>query len=239
MANYVISDIHGHYDYYLKMLEKIRFSEEDMLYILGDVVDRGPHPVKVLQDLMRRPNVCCLAGNHEEMFCDCMKTLLKEITEESIAGMDENTLEMLLSWQMNGSAPTTKEFQKLSRSEQREIFEFVSEFDVYEEVHTAMGEFLLVHAGLSNFEPDKEIWEYELQELIWTRPDYQRTYFRDKFIVTGHTPTLLIEENPRKGFIYKSHNNIAIDCGCGITGGRLGCLRLDDLKEFYVEEKDL
>lgn len=37
---YVISDIHGCYDKYIKMLEKIRFSSEDTLYVLGDVLDR-------------------------------------------------------------------------------------------------------------------------------------------------------------------------------------------------------
>ena len=239
MANYVISDIHGHYDYYLKMLEKINFSDSEMLYILGDVVDRGPHPVKILQDLMKRSNVCCIAGNHEVMFCECMKTLLQEITEESIADIDEEEIEKLINWQQNGSATTTDEFHKLSRSEQKEIAEFVSEFEVYEEVHTAMGKFLLVHAGLGNFEPDKELWEYELDELVWKRPDYGKKYFEDIFIVSGHTPTLFIKENPRKGFIYQSHNNIVIDCGCGIPYGRLGCLRLDDMKEFYVEAEEV
>ena len=28
-----------------KMLEKIHFSDNDMLYIIGDVVDRGPRPI--------------------------------------------------------------------------------------------------------------------------------------------------------------------------------------------------
>lgn len=30
-------------------------------------------------------------------------------------------------------------------------------------------------------------------------------------------------------------HHIAIDCGCSFPGGRLGCLRLEDMKEFYVE----
>ncbi len=45
---YVMSDIHGEYDKYIKMLELINFSDEDELYILGDIVDRGKEPVKVL-----------------------------------------------------------------------------------------------------------------------------------------------------------------------------------------------
>ena len=39
---YVMSDIHGCYEKYRQMLDLIRFCEEDTLYILGDVVDRGP-----------------------------------------------------------------------------------------------------------------------------------------------------------------------------------------------------
>lgn len=36
-----------------------------------------------------------------------------------------------------------------------------------------------------------------------------------------------------KGRIYKNNNHIAIDCGA-VFGGRLGCLCLDTMKEFYV-----
>lgn len=47
---YIISDIHGCYDQYRALLKKIHFSDTDELYVLGDVVDRGPEPIKVLQD---------------------------------------------------------------------------------------------------------------------------------------------------------------------------------------------
>ena len=49
---YVMSDIHGCYDKYKKMLEKIALSEEDTLYLLGDVVDRGEHGMKILLDIL-------------------------------------------------------------------------------------------------------------------------------------------------------------------------------------------
>lgn len=60
----------------------------------------------------------------------------------------------------------------------------------------------------------------------------------DKYVITGHTPTMAIKENPRPGYIYRGNNHIAIDCGCCFKGGRLGCLRLDDMEEFYVETKE-
>ena len=42
MSIYAISDIHGCYDMFLEMLDKIQFDEtRDTLYILGDIMDRG------------------------------------------------------------------------------------------------------------------------------------------------------------------------------------------------------
>lgn len=54
---YVMSDIHGMYEKYEKMLKQIDLSEKDTLYVLGDIVDRGSGSMKVLQDMMRRANV--------------------------------------------------------------------------------------------------------------------------------------------------------------------------------------
>ena len=54
MATYCMSDIHGNYEGYQKLLEKIHFSDLDVLYVLGDVVDRGKASMKVLQDMMMR-----------------------------------------------------------------------------------------------------------------------------------------------------------------------------------------
>ncbi len=54
---YIIADIHGCYNEYINLLKKIKFTDKDTLYILGDVVDRGPEPIKILQDMMKRKNV--------------------------------------------------------------------------------------------------------------------------------------------------------------------------------------
>lgn len=80
---YIVSDIHGCYGQYLALLDKIHFSGEDELYVLGDVVDRGPEPIKTLQDMMRRPNVVFILGNHDFIMYSLMKTLAVEITEEN------------------------------------------------------------------------------------------------------------------------------------------------------------
>ena len=45
---YVMSDIHGEYNRYKAMLEKIQFSDNDTMYIIGDVIDRKPGGVDIL-----------------------------------------------------------------------------------------------------------------------------------------------------------------------------------------------
>ncbi len=81
MSTYVMSDLHGNYKAYKDMLEKIEFSNADTLFILGDILDRGPHPIKIILDVMNRPNVEVLAGNHCMMALECMSFLMREVED--------------------------------------------------------------------------------------------------------------------------------------------------------------
>ena len=56
MGTYVISDIHGCFDDFQKMLEIIDFSGEDELILAGDYLDRGPKSTQMLRWLMDRPS---------------------------------------------------------------------------------------------------------------------------------------------------------------------------------------
>ncbi|MCR4611248.1 MAG: serine/threonine protein phosphatase [Lachnospiraceae bacterium] len=233
MATYVMSDIHGQYDMFMELLDIIEFNENDMLYVLGDVVDRGPNPIKTLKKLMEMPNVICLVGNHELMAIECFDFLMKEITDTSIAELDDKMLENLITWDYNGSQPTIEEFRKLKIEERQDIIDFIKDFRIYEEVTVNNKDYLLVHAGLGNYSPEKEIEDYSLHELLWMRPDYNIKHLDDTYIVTGHTPTQVIDDNPNPGFIYRNKNNIVIDCGAFALGGRLAALCLDTGEEFY------
>ncbi len=236
MATYVMADIHGEYDMFMELLEKIKLKESDTLYILGDVLDRGPHPIKVLLKLMEMPNAVCILGNHELMALECLEFLCKEITEESIAGMSPEIIDNLLCWQGNGSTTTTDEFHKLDGEMQKEVIEFIKEFLIYEKLAVNGRNYLLVHAGLGNFSREKGMENYSLQELVWDRADYKVQYFDDIYVVTGHTPTQIIRGNPKPGYIYRANNHIAIDCGACFPGGRLAAICLDTGEEFYSRE---
>ena len=234
MATYAISDIHGEYDMFLELLERIKLKDTDTLYILGDILDRGPHPVKVLQKLMEMPNAICLVGNHELMALECLEFLCKEITEESIDEMDPRMIGNLLSWQGNGSVTTTDEFHKLDREAREDVIEFLRELLIYEELTVNGKDYLLVHGGLGNYSPEKQIEDYSLEELVWDRADYETQYFDDVYVVTGHTPTQFIQGNPKPGYIYRKNNHITIDCQCYAPGGRLAAICLDTGEEFYT-----
>lgn len=234
MATYVVGDIHGEYGTFMDLLEQIQLKETDTLYVLGDILDRGPHPIKVLLKLMEMPNVICLVGNHELMALECLEFLMKEITDVSIDEIDSETLNNLVSWQYNGSKTTIDEFRSLSREMQQEVLYFIKEFSIYEEISVNGKDYLLVHGGLGNYWPGKDIDEYSLKELVWDRAEYDIPYFEDVYVVTGHTPTQEIIGNPRPGYIYQKNNHIAMDCGCNRPDGRLAVLCLDTGEEFYA-----
>lgn len=236
IATYVISDIHGQYDMFIELLDKIDLKEDDTLYILGDIIDRGPHPIKTLRKIMEMPNVICIVGNHEVMAIECLEFLMREITDDSIAAFGEDIMANLMTWRLNGCSTTIDEFAELDDETKHAVIDFMKEFLIYEEVTAGDKDYLLVHAGLGNFLPEKDIEEYTLYELIWDRADYDFQYFDDKYVVTGHTPTQIIEENPAPGYIYKDNNHIAIDCGASMPGGRLAAICLDTGEEYYSSQ---
>lgn len=72
----------------------------------------------------------------------------------------------------------SKKFLQCDKTTQREILAFISELDVYDEIEVAGKTFILVHAGLGDFSPEKQLWEYELNELVWDRPVMKKCIFR-------------------------------------------------------------
>ena len=246
---YVIADIHGCYAEYRELLEQIGFSDADTLYVLGDAVDRGPEPVRVLQDLMMRPNAFLICGNHEYMMLKVVKKLAVEITEENAATqVGEDELWDFTYWMKDGGGTTCRQFTALPREEQEDIIDYVEDAELYVRVAAGGRRYVLVHAGLGNapagkerspgyFDEDLDIDALTPADLLMTRPDYGRRYFRDPntFLVTGHTPTVNIRADGQP-LVYEENGHIAIDCGC-VFGGRLAALRLDDGAVFYVDAK--
>lgn len=231
MATYLMSDIHGEYGKFIAMLKLINFTDDDTLYILGDILDRGPEPIKILKELSFRSNIFCLLGNHELMAIDVLENLLVEIKEENCeTHIDASIINKLIEYQSNGGDITLKQFKELPHEERFDLLDYLKEFELYDIVDVGDKTFILLHTG--NINPNKALSEHSVEELTFIRADYDKQVFTDEsvYIVCGHTPTLAITGKPE---IYHKNNFINIDCGATFSG-RMACLRLDDLKEFYI-----
>ena len=108
------------------------------------------------------------------------------------------------------------------------IIHFLSTLPDHFDVEVGDRKFHLVHAMPSD-DPDDRIWRRP-------KPD-DPPYFEDRIAVVGHTPTCYMSGDMESPFaIWHGNGLIDIDCGCGNKTElrRLACLRLDDLKEFYI-----
>lgn len=69
---------------------------------------------------------------------------------------------------------------------------------------------------------------------VWERWGNTKPIPEGYVLIFGHTPTCYFQ-NKEPLCIWKTDNAIGIDCGAGFEDGRLSCLRLDDLREFYSD----
>lgn len=224
---YVMSDLHGCYDKYQKMLEKINFTKEDTLYILGDILDRGPGGLKIALDISGKENVILLRGNHDQQAAILLSNLFLLQDDE----MAEKLAPVFSGWISDGGDSTLREFLELGEEEQKCAVDVIRNSLVFKELEVKGKTFLMAHT-VPEIDKLDEFEQWTLDDFIMGEPDYEEVYFEDKIIVTGHTPTGFIERKS-KGKIWKKNNHIAIDCGA-VFGCPLGCLCLDTMEEFYV-----
>jgi serine/threonine protein phosphatase 1 len=146
---YVMSDIHGCYQEFLELLKLIEFSEQDELYILGDMLDRGPSPISLLLDLMMRPNVYPMLGNHDYMALAVLKKLNVEITEENFEShLSQDDFVNYMYWMEDGGGTTVNQFARLDKGEREAVLEYLEECTVLEEIKIKGRRYILVHADM-------------------------------------------------------------------------------------------
>ena len=227
MGTYVISDLHGEAHLFHKLLDQIRFSDEDHLYILGDVIDRGPDGIALLQEIMATPNITLLLGNHEYMM---MQYFSPEATETEIR-----------RWDRNGNMPTRDAYLELALAEQMRIMQYLQSLPTHIEITIGGKIYYLVHGF-----PGENV-----HDEVWCRPAMTDSNpFPQTTLIIGHTPVLYIKEAKENReyrieemiqagehpTILHAPGFIDIDCGCSLDDPikTLGCLRLEDMAEFYA-----
>lgn len=63
--DYVVGDIHGEFNRLESCLNNLSFNDNDRLFCVGDLIDRGSNNEKVYEFLLRK-NVFSVRGNHED-----------------------------------------------------------------------------------------------------------------------------------------------------------------------------
>ena len=229
---YVIGDIHGNKHKYDEMLSKISPKDTDAVFVLGDVIDIGEDSVEILQDMMYRTNIYPVLGEHEYMAKKILPLIADfDSTDEALKNLDGENKALLEKWLTMKSEKTLNDFFALSDEDKESIIDYLSEFQAFEEVEAGGKTFVLVHAGINNFDADKDLEDYSDEDFIFYPADYSKVYFKNKYLITGHTPTVAINQK-FMGKVYSKNGHIALDCGAAY-GGKLAAICLDALKLYY------
>lgn len=221
---YVMSDIHGMAHLLKQMLEKIRFSDEDQLYILGDMIDRGPDPAGVIDLVSQSRNITALRGNHEDSFAEWYENVEDKVENRYYY----NTYDVL-----TGSAET---MVKIPR-----YVNWMKRLPLYKKLKRQDGCYLLAHASTEGI---LQFWKRSKDGFIWDSSMVDRKRGIPGYVsIVGHVPTFIIRGYPQESAtIWHSPDGTLIDVDCGAAfaycGGRLGCLCLETREEFYVSEKE-
>lgn len=222
---YIISDVHGRYDLYLRMLREIEFSERDELYILGDVIDKGGGGIAILLDLLKRINARLLMGNHEDLALPVLRLAalyqrLKPLTDRVL----------YKRWMENDGKPTIEAFLQLNRQAQQRLISFMQSLPHRASI-TVSGQVYHLSHTLPDEPPVTE--DSQKRDYLWGEPDYRLCYGSGKTFLTGHTPTHLIDP-AYHGRIWQGNGHVAIDCAA-VCGDALGCICLETQEEYYVK----
>ncbi len=122
-----MSDLHGCYNKFIKMLDQIEFKNDDELYILGDILDRGKNPLEILDYIILHKNITLLKGNHEQMYIDFY---------------ENNDISL---WYYNGGEITHSQIVNKEIGYDKSLYNYLKKLPYIK----VIDKFILVHAGLS------------------------------------------------------------------------------------------
>ena len=218
---FVIGDIHGCAATMRRLVvEMLRPLPTDRIYLLGDLIDRGPDSKGVLDFIfeLRKGGltVDSVRGNHEEM-------CLKACEDHSYQGL----------WAANGGLATLASFQADGPGDIPHLYrDFLDSLPLY----ILLDDFVIVHAGL-NFDTPHPFDDTDA--MLWTRsPFVDRHRIGGRRLICGHTTVSLahIEASLKS-------SKIMLDNGCVFNTrpemGNLAAVELESMTLFMQPNIDM
>ena len=189
----VTSDIHGNIPYFRGLLEKLKYTEEDILIIDGDFLERGPDSLGLLREIMalsRKGTVYTLCGN-----CDSWADILtnQDRFEDSFywVGRYVRMRRSGLLWNMlqEQNIAVTEDLDILDtiiriQDAYREEWEFLRNLPVALDTPG----YLYVHGGVR---PDIPLEQQNNGSCMKFDNFRARGYHFPKWVVVGHWPVML------------------------------------------------
>lgn len=194
MSTYVFSDVHGHRATLERVFERVSPGSDDVVFCLGDMIDRGPDPVGVMRFTRSLPNVHVLKGNHEDLMLDAFDHVDDVVSQAN--------------WAINGGMATLSSLRGLSDDEASELVEWVRGLPLSAHVEVSGRQYIMAHAGIRPGEPlpaDGAWDDAAIDGLLAAQIPDDLLWIRDEFwsvptgllnergegpiVVAGHTPT--------------------------------------------------
>jgi serine/threonine protein phosphatase 1 len=185
--------------------------------------------MELIGDLSIRYNVYPIVGEHDYTAVKMLSGFEKML--KSGETPDKKFIARMTEWAADGGQVTLDAFRTLDAEMREGIIDYLSDMTLYEEVEAGGKNYLLVHAGIAGYKEGADLDSLKPEAFFTEALDLTKKYFDNVTVVVGHNPTT--EDNGGDGKIFYGNGSIAIDCG-EARGGTIGCIRLDDLKEFYV-----
>lgn len=225
---YAVGDVHGRLDLLDELLNRIeaddvqRGSAETRLIFLGDLVDRGPASMAVVERIrtlaLADRQIVCLKGNHEELLIRAYNGDRKAANVFTRVGGRET----LLSYGVSASDYEAADLMGIVELLRANVpMEHVDFLDSLPDFHL-WGDYLFVHAGIRPRVP----WDRQrADDLRWIRRDFLDSQEdHGKLIVHGHSITPSVDEQT---------NRIGIDTGA-YASGRLTGLGLEATERWFL-----
>jgi len=220
-----VSDIHGNLPYFRALLEKARFSEDDELVLLGDMVEKGAESLDTLRFIMElstRPNFHAVSGN-----CDVWHMVFDSPDPALAYHLPNYMLSKggLLADMCARSGVEVREGMDMDAMYEILSRDYAAEFDFLRSLPTVIDteRYTFVHGGL----PSDDIAHTPAAKCMKCDDFLHMGRKFDKWVIVGHWPVMLYREdivcaNP---IIDAESRIVSIDGGCVLKDdGQLNAL---------------
>lgn len=263
MSTYAVGDLQGCFHSFLNLLEACRFDPaRDRLWLVGDLINRGPHSLQVLRWLHANgQSITSVLGNHDLHALAVHEGFVEPHRNDTLDELlDAPDRDLLFDWLRLQSLAHAEDGYLVVHAGLLPQWNAAEARILAQEVETALRgpEYRSFLASMYGNQPDR--WEENLSGMgrlrvitnAMTRlracTPQGRMEFRfkgePKDIPPGYLPWFDIKtRNSRKDTLIFGHWSalglvirkklIGLDSGC-LWGGKLSALRLEDRKLFQV-----